>query len=125
MTAVIVPKENMRVSLEDVRGFCRDKIAGYKIPKEIILVDEIPRNMTGKVKKVELKEEILERKSSLINALYRIIHDVGFRLWRGSKRIGGAISGLFLIPQWVVNSPKLASPFDWFFPVDTPYLAAG
>ena len=63
VTAVIVPRENMQVSLEEVRGFCRDKIAGYKIPKEIIVVKTIPRNATGKVKKVELKEGILRRKS--------------------------------------------------------------
>lgn len=63
VTAVIVPRENMEVSLEDVRSFCREKVAGYKIPKEIFLVKAIPRNATGKVKKVELKEEILQRKS--------------------------------------------------------------
>jgi acyl-CoA synthetase (AMP-forming)/AMP-acid ligase II len=55
VTAVIVPRGGV-VSLEDVREFCKGKIAGYKIPKAIELVDEIPRNETGKVIKRALRD---------------------------------------------------------------------
>ena len=43
VTAVIVPTEGSDVSLEDVKELCQEKIAGYKIPKAIKLVDKIPR----------------------------------------------------------------------------------
>ena len=56
VTAVVVPKPDGRVSLQEVRAFCQGKIAGYKIPKAIELVDEIPKNETGKVIKRELRE---------------------------------------------------------------------
>ncbi len=56
VTAVIVPKADGRVSLEDVKAFCQGKIAGYKIPKAIELVDKIPKNETGKVIKRELRD---------------------------------------------------------------------
>jgi acyl-CoA synthetase (AMP-forming)/AMP-acid ligase II len=56
VTAVIVPKPGCDVSLEDVKAFCQGKIAGYKIPKTIELVDRIPRNETGKVIKRELRD---------------------------------------------------------------------
>ncbi|MBT4519068.1 MAG: acyl--CoA ligase [Halieaceae bacterium] len=32
-----------------LRDFCRGKIAGYKIPKKVVIVESIPRNHTGKV----------------------------------------------------------------------------
>src|SRR5688500_6677773 len=41
VTAVIVPNAGCDVSLEDVKAFCQGKIAGYKIPKKIHLVDRI------------------------------------------------------------------------------------
>jgi len=56
VTAVIIPKAGRHVSLEDVKAFCQGKIAGYKIPKALELVDEIPKNETGKVIKRELRD---------------------------------------------------------------------
>jgi fatty-acyl-CoA synthase len=56
VTAVIVPKAGCAVSLADVKAFCQDKIAGYKIPKSIELVEQIPKNETGKVIKRELRD---------------------------------------------------------------------
>ncbi len=56
VTAVVVPKPGCNVSLEEVKVFCRGKIAGYKIPQAIELVDAIPKNQTGKVVKRELRD---------------------------------------------------------------------
>ena len=60
MTAVIVLKDGSDISLEDVKELCKGKIAGYKIPKAIELVDKIPRNETGKVLKRELRDRFLQ-----------------------------------------------------------------
>ena len=53
---MVVPRPGCSVSLEDLKAFCRGKIAGYKIPKAIELVDAIPKNQTGKVVKRELRD---------------------------------------------------------------------
>ena len=39
----------------DVIAFCTGKLAAYKIPKELTLVDALPRNANGKVLKTELR----------------------------------------------------------------------
>ena len=41
---------------DDVREFCRGKIAHFKIPRYVKLVDEFPMTVTGKVRKVEMRE---------------------------------------------------------------------
>ena len=41
---------------DDVREFCRGKIAHYKVPRYVKLVDEFPMTVTGKVRKVEMRE---------------------------------------------------------------------
>lgn len=40
---------------EDVLAFCRGRLATYKLPREVIFVDELPRNPTGKVTKATLR----------------------------------------------------------------------
>lgn len=41
---------------EDLRGFCAGKLAHYKIPRYTHVVDEFPMTVTGKVRKVEMRE---------------------------------------------------------------------
>ena len=44
------------ISAESLRAFCRGKLAHYKIPRYVHLVDEFPMTVTGKVRKVEMRE---------------------------------------------------------------------
>ncbi len=39
--------------------FCKDRLAGYKCPKRVGFVRELPRNAAGKIVKEELKKEVL------------------------------------------------------------------
>jgi fatty-acyl-CoA synthase len=55
VTAVVVLNEGCSLTLEEVKAFCRGKIAGYKIPKRLEIVDELPKNATGKVVKHDLR----------------------------------------------------------------------
>jgi fatty-acyl-CoA synthase len=61
VTAVVILKEGYALSLDDVKTHCRNKIAGYKIPKELKIVDIIPRNHSGKIKKLALKEQLMPK----------------------------------------------------------------
>jgi acyl-CoA synthetase (AMP-forming)/AMP-acid ligase II len=54
--AVLVLKEGARVSDRELIDDCRSRIAGYKIPRSIDFVEELPRNPTGKILKRELRE---------------------------------------------------------------------
>jgi fatty-acyl-CoA synthase len=56
VTAVIVPRAGSQISLQDLRSACEGKLASYKIPKALELVDKIPRNETGKVLKRALRD---------------------------------------------------------------------
>ena len=40
---------------EDLRDFCRARLANYKLPREFVIVEDFPRNGTGKVLKTELR----------------------------------------------------------------------
>ena len=57
IVAVVVLKPDAgEVSAEQIIEFCRASLTGYKIPREIRFVDQLPRNASGKVLKRELRE---------------------------------------------------------------------
>ena len=48
VTAVVQPREGATPDLEDLRTFLRSSLSGYKLPRAMTVVDEIPRHATGK-----------------------------------------------------------------------------
>lgn len=51
-----------RTATEDeIREYCKDKIAHFKIPRHIWFVDELPMTVTGKVAKLRIKEIVAEK----------------------------------------------------------------
>jgi len=58
--AFIIPKEGYRLGVDDVRDFCREKIARYKIPRYVFFVQEYPMTGSGKIQKFRLREMALE-----------------------------------------------------------------
>ncbi len=54
--AVLVSRGPQRPSLGDLDAFLREHLAGYKIPRSLEWIDEIPRNELGKILKRELRE---------------------------------------------------------------------
>jgi fatty-acyl-CoA synthase len=44
------------LTAEAVREFCTGKLAHYKIPRYVHIVDEFPMTVTGKVRKVEMRK---------------------------------------------------------------------
>ncbi len=45
---------------EEVKSFCRDQIAHYKVPRHIRFVDEFPMTVTGKMQKFIMREQMVE-----------------------------------------------------------------
>ena len=56
LMAFVVKAEGKDASEEDLKGYVKQNLARYKVPREIVFVEELPRNATGKVLKRELAE---------------------------------------------------------------------
>jgi fatty-acyl-CoA synthase len=72
--AVIRPEDGQTVTLEAVQAFADGKLARYKIPKSLLLVEEMPRNVTAKVSRQRLRD--------LVDASLIARSDVGRRVER-------------------------------------------
>jgi fatty-acyl-CoA synthase len=58
--AFIIRHPDSDLTAEDVRDFCKDKIARYKIPRYVFFVSEYPLTGSGKIQKFKLREMALE-----------------------------------------------------------------
>jgi acyl-CoA synthetase (AMP-forming)/AMP-acid ligase II len=53
--AFVVVHQSETVTAEALLGHCRAQLARYKVPKEIVFLDALPRNPSGKVLKRQLR----------------------------------------------------------------------
>ncbi|MGL4291544.1 MAG: acyl-CoA synthetase [Phreatobacter sp.] len=62
--AVIMLRPGVRVEIETLRGYARERLAAYKVPKHITLVEDFPRTAAGKVQKHVLRAIVADEAQS-------------------------------------------------------------
>jgi len=61
VVAGVVPEPGATIDEEVVRQTCRDRLAAYKVPRRVFVMDELPRSMIGKVVRRQVRAQLLER----------------------------------------------------------------
>ena len=56
VTAVVVPRPGVQLDPDQLLAALKQRIAAFKVPKRLVIVDELPRNAMGKVQKNVLRE---------------------------------------------------------------------
>lgn len=56
LRAFVVKKEGSAVDEDTIKVYVKEHLARYKVPREVVFLDELPRNPTGKILKRELRE---------------------------------------------------------------------
>ena len=57
LVAFVVLAPGATATADDLRAFVRDSLANYKVPREIRVLDELPRNATGKILRADLRAQ--------------------------------------------------------------------
>ena len=57
VTAFVVPKPGESITEEEIIQFCKQNLAGYKVPKKVVVLNEIPKNPSGKVLKKDIRNQ--------------------------------------------------------------------
>jgi fatty-acyl-CoA synthase len=55
VTAAVVLREGQRLAPEELITYCRERLAGFKAPKHVVVLDALPKNASGKILKRELR----------------------------------------------------------------------
>jgi long-chain acyl-CoA synthetase len=62
--AFIVPESDVKLEKSEIIAFCREKMAGYKVPKKIEFREELPKTMVGKILRRALRDEEIKKNKS-------------------------------------------------------------
>ncbi|GCD96516.1 fatty acyl-CoA synthetase [Embleya hyalina] len=57
VTAVVVPRPGEQITAEEVIEHCRTRLAGFKVPKYVVIAESLPKNPSGKILKRQLRDE--------------------------------------------------------------------
>jgi long-chain acyl-CoA synthetase len=58
---VVLKQKNQPLDPGELRSFLKTQLAGFKVPKDFIVLDELPKGSTGKILKRELKKQLLSK----------------------------------------------------------------
>lgn len=59
--AFVVLREGETLTAEEVITFCREKLAAYKVPKQVEFMEDLPKSTIGKVLRRKLREMETEK----------------------------------------------------------------
>ncbi|MFT5001506.1 MAG: acyl-CoA synthetase (AMP-forming)/AMP-acid ligase II [Paracoccaceae bacterium] len=58
VAAAVVLREGHSAQAEDIRAFAAERLAGFKVPRQVLILDEIPKGSTGKVQRIGLHAKL-------------------------------------------------------------------
>jgi fatty-acyl-CoA synthase len=61
LCAWVIVRDGRSLTAEDLREFCTGKLAHFKVPRYVMVVEEFPMTVTGKVQKFKMREDSIEQ----------------------------------------------------------------
>lgn len=58
--AIVTVRDGFSLSTEDIQAHLQGRLARYKIPKSVVIVEELPRTASGKIRKADLRRQFSE-----------------------------------------------------------------
>lgn len=64
VVAVVVPTAGTTIDVDDLLHHARENLAGYKVPRRVVVVDELPRSLIGKMLRRQVRDDLIAREAS-------------------------------------------------------------
>ena len=61
LASIIMKPDRPPLTMDALKAFCKDRLAHYKVPRYLEIVSEYPMTVTGKVRKVEMRAQAVEK----------------------------------------------------------------
>ena len=103
--AFVATRDGQTIEPDELIAFCRERLAGYKVPRAIESIAQIPRNASGKVLKKDLREPYWRDvdRLYLANCFAQRFVGLGWRMVRAWRPIDANHLGLDLLTRHVVD----------------------
>ena len=58
VAAAVVLRDGADIEVAEIRKFTQERLAAFKVPRKILILDEIPKGATGKLQRIGLHEKL-------------------------------------------------------------------
>ena len=58
VAAAAVLREGMEATQAEIRAFASERLADFKVPRKVVLLDELPKGATGKIQRIGMAEKL-------------------------------------------------------------------
>ena len=58
VAAAVVLRDGQDATEKDIRAFAAERVAEFKVPRKVLILDEIPKGATGKMQRIGLAEKL-------------------------------------------------------------------
>ncbi|MBT4915103.1 MAG: AMP-dependent synthetase, partial [Gemmatimonadales bacterium] len=58
VAAAVVLREGVEADAQEIRAFASGRLADFKVPRTVLIMDEIPKGPTGKLKRIGMAEQL-------------------------------------------------------------------
>ena len=57
VAAAVVLRDGHEATEKDIRAFAAERVADFKVPRKVLILDEIPKGATGKMQRIGMAEQ--------------------------------------------------------------------
>lgn len=126
VAVAVVARKDATVTAKEIREFAFARLAGFKIPSQVIVVDEIPKGPTGKVQRIGLAEKLGSRMEAAHEAPTGPIEIALARIWAdvlGVDRVG-VRDNFFALGGDSLTAMQVSARVQAVFQVELPLAVA-
>ncbi len=124
VAAAVVLRQNATVTEREIREFSAARLADFKVPSQVVFVDEIPKGSTGKLQRINLAQKLAAKLKAPFVAPTTEVEKVLAEIW--SELLGvqqvGIYDNFFILGGDSLKATQVISRLFAIFYVDLPLL---
>jgi acyl-CoA synthetase (AMP-forming)/AMP-acid ligase II/acyl carrier protein len=122
VAAAVVIRENASVTEKEIREFVFSRLADYKVPSQVIIVDEIPKGPAGKLQRIGLADKLASMLRAEFVAPRNSVEEVVARIWGDLLRVDqvGSSDNFFALGGDSLQATQLVAQVRVRFEVELP-----
>jgi acyl carrier protein len=122
LAVAVVLKAGQSVQEKDLRNFAFTRLAGYKVPSQVLVLDKIPKGPTGKLQRIGLSEKLAEHLKAAYEGPRNDIEAALFNMWAEvlESEQFGVLDNFFVLGGDSLSATRLNARIQAAFGVNLP-----
>ncbi len=122
VAAAVVLKENAEATENEIREFASQRLADFKVPNQVVIVDEIPKGPTGKLQRIGLAEKLASQLQTDFVAPTNPVEKQLVEIWKDMLRVSqvGLLDNFFVIGGDSIRAASMIAVVEQHFNKEIP-----